>query len=71
MVSGDRELTALTDAAFATAGAISGVTGELAALLPAATVTELAGSGHGALHQAPGVLAAGLLGFLSASGAAG
>ena len=40
------------------------ITRELAAALPAATVTELPGSGHEALDQAPGLLVAEVLRFL-------
>jgi pimeloyl-ACP methyl ester carboxylesterase len=42
------------------------ITGELAAVLPAATVTELPGVGHEALDQAPDRLAAELERFLGA-----
>jgi pimeloyl-ACP methyl ester carboxylesterase len=41
------------------------ITRELAAALPAATVTELPGVGHEALDKAPDLLAAGILRFLS------
>ena len=40
------------------------ITRELAAALPAATVTELPGSGHEALDQAPELLVAEVLRFL-------
>ena len=40
------------------------ITRELAAALPAATVTELAGTGHQALDQAPDLLVAEVLRFL-------
>jgi pimeloyl-ACP methyl ester carboxylesterase len=40
------------------------ITRELAAALPAATVTELPGTGHEALDSAPDLLVAEVLGFL-------
>ena len=44
----------------------SQITRELAAVLPAATVTELPGAGHEALYKAPDLLAAEVLRFLGA-----